>query len=471
MRAFKAPDESLGRLNATMAASVIEAASDIALVVDGDGVICDLSITSEELSRDFAGGDIWFGCRWLDTVTKESRPKVEALIQGAIVQQPPRWRHVNHITRPGDTVPILYSAMRLGDADRAIALGRDLRPLSRLQQRLVEAQQSVEREYSRLRQAETRYRLLFHVSPEPVLIADAVAGRVLELNPAAERLLGRPTHFLLGRPVTEVFDQESKQTMRSLLALLGTGSRAEETTVTLAEGGQVVRIAASVFLEAGHATLLLRLLPLRAELKAPTTSPRAGLLTAVEHAPDGFVVTNDAGQILTVNDTFLDLAQLGAEDHAIGEPLGRWLGHTGGEMNVLTSALRQHGAVRLFSTAVRGEYGASTEVEVSATSVLDGSRRPSFGFAIRNVTARLPALDNRGSPPSSMEDFKQLIGRMPLKELVRQATDLIERLSIEAALEISGDSRARAAEVLGLSRQSLYAKLHRHGFGGFDEGS
>jgi DNA-binding NtrC family response regulator len=54
---------------------------------------------------------------------------------------------------------------------------------------------------------------------------------------------------------------------------------------------------------------------------------------------------------------------------------------------------------------------------------------------------------------------------VPLKDLVRESTDMIERLCIEAALEITGDNRASAAEILGLSRQSLYAKLRRYGLG------
>ena len=54
---------------------------------------------------------------------------------------------------------------------------------------------------------------------------------------------------------------------------------------------------------------------------------------------------------------------------------------------------------------------------------------------------------------------------MPLKDLVRETTDLIERLCIEAALELTGDNRASAAEMLGLSRQSLYVKLRRYGLG------
>ena len=58
-----------------------------------------------------------------------------------------------------------------------------------------------------------------------------------------------------------------------------------------------------------------------------------------------------------------------------------------------------------------------------------------------------------------------MIGRVSLKDLVRETTDVIERLCIEAALEITGDNRATAAEMLGLSRQSLYAKLRRYGMG------
>ena len=62
-----------------------------------------------------------------------------------------------------------------------------------------------------------------------------------------------------------------------------------------------------------------------------------------------------------------------------------------------------------------------------------------------------------------MEQLTELVGRMPLKDIVRESTDLIERQCIEAALAFTSNNRASAAEILGLSRQSLYSKLHRHG--------
>ena len=62
-----------------------------------------------------------------------------------------------------------------------------------------------------------------------------------------------------------------------------------------------------------------------------------------------------------------------------------------------------------------------------------------------------------------MAQLTELIGRVPLRDLVRETTDVIEKLSIEAALELTGDNRASAADMLGLSRQSLYVKLRRYG--------
>ena len=66
---------------------------------------------------DLAGHADWVGKRWADTVTEESRPKVAMLIADAASQQEPRWRHLNHpAERSGADVPILYAAVRAGDA-------------------------------------------------------------------------------------------------------------------------------------------------------------------------------------------------------------------------------------------------------------------------------------------------------------------------------------------------------------------
>jgi transcriptional regulator PpsR len=130
---------------------------------------------------------------------------------------------------------------------------------------------------------------------------------------------------------------------------------------------------------------------------------------------------------------------------------------------VLVSNLRQHGTVRLFATTLRGEHGTAAEVEISAVSQPTGPQ-PCLGFTIRNVGRRL-ATEVSATQPKSVQQLTELVGRVPLKDIVRDTTDLIEKLCIEAALELTRDNRASAAEMLGLSRQSLYVKLHRYGLG------
>ena len=173
---------------------------------------------------------------------------------------------------------------------------------------------------------------------------------------------------------------------------------------------------------------------------------------------------------MTANAAFLDMAQLANEEQARGELLERWLGPPGVDLEVLIANLRQHGSVRLFATTMRGEYGATTEVEISAVAVPNGER-PCFGFAIRDVGRARHRAGPRRQPqlPRSVEQLTELIGRVPLKDIVRETTDVIERLCIEAALELTGDNRASAAEMLGLSRQSLYVKLRRYGLGDLAE--
>jgi len=469
VKLFRSPQKTLGHLDAEAAATLIAAAADIALVLDEAGVIRDVSFNSEDLARELEGERLWPGLRWADTVTEETRPKVDAFLREAGARRASRWRHLNHMAASGGaSVPILYSVIRIDEAsDRMLAFGRDLRPLSQLQQRLVQAQQSMERDYSRLRHAETRYRLLFQMSAEAVLVLDAGTLGVVEANEAAKRILagedGRG-----GGGFLDLFDEPGREAVQLLLAGVRAVGRADDARARLAVSGAEVAVSASLFRQDTGTLFLVRIALGEADAGAiALPKPQRKLLKAVESAPDGFVVTTQEGRIMITNAAFLELAQLPSLEQARNEPLDRWLGRPGVDFDVLVATLRNRGSVRLFATVMRGEHGASAEVEVSAVAVMNGGK-PCYGFAIRDIGPRLPvepvAQSGRGLP-RSVEQLTELIGRVPLKDLVREATDVIERLAIEAALELSGDNRASAAEMLGLSRQSLYVKLRRYGLG------
>lgn len=465
---FKSPKRSLGDLDAEAAGALIAAAADVALIVDAKGVIRDLAVGTEELAHELDSA-AWLGQPWAQTVTAETRPKVDALLSEAAASREVRWRQVNHPSTLGHDVPILYSGVAAGKAGRVVAIGRDLRAVAALQQRLVDAQQSMERDYWRLRHAETRYRLLFQMASEPIVVLDAGSQKVLEANPAADRLLGGAGRSIVGRPFPEGFDRDSTKAMHALLASVRAAGRGDEVRVRLADGKREFMASASLFRQENAALFLIRLSPTQGgAMLATIPAAKSDLLRAVEHAPDGFVLTDSDGRIISANAAFLELAQLTSEEQAQGESLDRWLGRPGVDLSVMTANLRQNGSLRLFSTTLRGEHGLSAQVEISAVAVVNG-RKPHFGFTIRNIAARLPGDPRSGRElPRSVEQLTELVGRVSLKELVREATDVIERLCIEAALELTRDNRASAAEMLGLSRQSLYVKLRRYGLGDLD---
>ena len=465
MSQFLAPKKSLGNLDVEAAARLITAAADVALVLDAHGVIRDLAFSNEELAKEGYGD--WLGQPWAQTVTVESRPKVEALLRDASATNGSAWRHINHPSARGADVPVLYSAIKVGKTGRVIAVGRNLRPVAVLQQRLVEVQQSLERDYARLRHAETRYRLLFQMASEAIVIVDAASEKVLEANPATLALLATSAKQLAGRAFAETFDAGSARALDALLNKVRTAGHAEETRVRLRQGKQPVLLAVSLFQQDKDAQFIARLSPVQGRSAGAGAAPSA-VARAIEGSPDGFVVTDAEGRLVSANRAFLDVVQCASQEQVRGKSLAEWLGRPGADLGVLLANLRQHGAVRLFATTLRGELGTSTEVEISAVAVPD-PEEPVLGFSIRSVGRRLSTSATADRElPRSPEQLTELIGRVPLKDIVRETTDVIERLCIEAALQLTSDNRASAAEMLGLSRQSLYLKLHRYGLGELD---
>ena len=462
---FRSPDVPFGSLDAGTTAAVVAAATDVALVIGPDGTIRDLACGNAGLLSE--GVESWLGQVWPDIVTVESRPKVEALLRDAAEGEPPRWRHLNHKVAEGPDLPVSYLAVPVGEEGLVLALGRELRTFATLQQQLVHAQQGLERDYMRLRHTETRYRVLFQMAAEAILIVDAATRKVVDANPAAIQLLGATAGQLIGQKFPEDLDGQDRELVVELFSGVRKAGKAMSESAKIRLADQQFRVSASLFRQGNSAHFLVRLASLQDPDQAASALPksRSRLLDVIETMPDGFVTTDVEGRILAANSAFLDLAQLATEEQALGQSIGRWLGRSDIDLGVLTSNLRDHGVVRLFGTTIQGEMGSKEEVEVSGVSVLN-DEEPCFGFAIRGVGSRRFKEEPAGRGlPKSVEQLTELVGHVSLKDLVRETTDMIERMSIEAALELTGDNRASAAELLGLSRQSLYAKLHRYGLG------
>ncbi len=453
---FLKPDVFLAGLDAAAIADVVSSASDLALVVEA-GVVKDVAIANADLAAE--GIDTaWLGKPWIETVTPESRPKIEDLLApdaGALA----RWRHVNHPIRGPHDLPIRYTTVQAGPGDRVVALGRDLRADSALQQRLIEAHQRLERDYSRLREAEARYRLLFETSREPILIVDAASLAIEDANPAASEALGRDVDALSGALFSDLYDEGSARAVeRAVAEALAVGATTVER-LSIA-GGRETSVSMSAFRQDNAERLIVRF-ERAGDVDPSGAQPR--IVEALEQIPDGLLVAGSDLRILAANGAFAEMAHLSSRNQAIGARLADFIGRSATDLNVLISNLRNHGVLRNFTTILRDRFGAEESVEVSAVAAPSDDGL-TFGLSIRNVARRLQTgRDLGGELPRSVDQLTNLVGRAPLKEIVRESTDLIEKLCIEAALEITADNRASAAEMLGLSRQGLYSKLKRFG--------
>ncbi len=467
-KSFSFPDGSIGEMGTELVAGLISATADIALVLDDDGIIQDISLGKGDLVDNEI--ESWVGKPWIETVTRESRDKITDILKVASTGSAGRWRQINHKSAQGIDLPVRYLTFRLGESGHSLAFGQDQRAIASLQQRLVEAQQSVEREYSRLRLAETRYRLLFQVTGEPVIIVDAESLRIQECNPAAADIFNTEAKRIAGRGILKQIATADQHAFERYLEKVRSGGNSGTIECGLVNSGPTVTLSASLFRQDNRAFFLIRFAS--SAVHANAGDEDFGLAALIENLPDAFVVTDSNQRILTANNAFLDLTQMASSEQLSGERLDRWLGRTEVDFRVLINTLAERGAVRRYATAVRGDLGASEEVEVSVVGAHNRDQE-CFGFVFHQVAgAGFGATATQGDADlhRSVEKLAELVGRVPLKDIVRETTDMIERMCIEAALNLTGDNRASAADVLGLSRQSLYVKLRRFGLRDYDGG-
>jgi PAS domain-containing protein len=382
---------------------------DITLLLDLDGKIRRATLAD---GLPAGGIETWVGRMWADTVSDGASDRVRGMLHDARASGVSAFRVVNQRFPNGLELPVEYSTIRLGGEAGLIAIGKNQSTVTELQNRLIAAQQAREQDYWKLRDVETRYRMLFDTSNEAVLIVRADGFNVVEANLAALRTLSITDSLI--PPALE---------------------------------------------NAGYGNLPVDAL--------------------FDRLPDAHVIIDLEGTVLRANTAFLDLVQVGSMGLVIGERIGRWLSRPGADIAVLISAVRRHHYVRLFTTTLQSELSSEMEVEISAAGERDEDCR-FVSLLIRDISRRI-ALSGAGGAAdlgerhvpkhaaggqtllAALGTMADDLGETSLPALVKETVGLVERHYIEAALERTDGNRTATAELLGLSRQSLYMKLNRYG--------
>jgi transcriptional regulator PpsR len=447
---------------------LIDKTADIALLLDEDNRIVDVSMVHSELN--VLGAERWLGQPLTGVVTPESVGKINELLLACRNDADSGWRQVNHPVPGMEDVAIQYTGMVLDKAGQVLLLGRDMQALSLLQRRLVETQQSMERDFVRLRHVESRYRILLDTSREPVLLVDANSDKVSDANLAAQAMVRDGQRRLVGRDVLDCFEESARDDLKAALRMALATGRIEVCRARPVGATADYSVSCIMFRQENGAQLLLRMFPLDQASPAKSlpgqTEPLDELL---RRAPVGLLLTDRQGRIQDANEEFLQLVGALSAGQLQGQPIEDWLGRNSVDWGVISTHLRQLHPVRGFATELKTLSGLNVPIEISAISLAEPEG--AYAFFVRDVE-RQRVIESPAASPAlagQLSELSSLVGRMPIKDIVGETTDMIERSCIQSALTLTQNNRASAAEMLGLSRQSLYVKLRRFGMLAEDE--
>jgi len=462
---------SMPILESDLMSGIVSALADVAMIVDEGGIVQALSLRDEATALSGLTDVLTQSVSTI--LTPESSAKLKkrfaALTTSAASGDRTAhvWCEITHVLGDNETAPVRYSIHVLADGKRFLMLGTDQRPVIELQQQLVAAQVAMERDYESRREVDTRFRMVMESTRDALMFVSVSTRRITDVNGAAADLLGASRQELTGLDIGHEFEGLTSAELmeRALAATASERPRPVEALSRRTQKG--LDLTPRLFRAAGERLLIIRLSPSTSGPTATSDPLDENLRQLYAKGVDGMVFTDRDGVILSASESFLNLTDSPTLASVKGRSLADFLVRGGIDLRVMLENAQRAGHLRVYATKLKTDFNGQLSVEISATWINDGSE-PVLALIVRDA-ARIDAL--RASvvgPESGIGNVMELVGSTPLKDIVAETTNIVEKLCIENAIELTRNNRVAAAEMLGLSRQSLYVKLRKFGLIGRD---
>jgi transcriptional regulator PpsR len=439
---------------------IVSRVADLGVVISAGGVVQGVFANPAFRPKDAVAR--FEGQAFRDTLTPESVIKFDGRLAEFTVNpsqtRPIELNHKSQNTVP--SFPVRYSFHAIGESDKILLMGRDLRAIAEMQQQLVAAQLTLEKDYEARREHDMQFRVLMASISDAMIFVSLPSGIVKVCNPAARVLLGKQGGDLVGASVDQVLGGKAKGGL--LDRLIGLANENASTQMTLKAPARIVSLHPVLFRTGGDQAMLCRITAAAPEA-LKSDSLQSNLTGLYERGADAIVFANATGVILSANEAFLNLADVTHGQALKGRSIVDFLGRGNVDFNIMVENATRSGIMRTYSTRVTGEFGAERAVEVSTTHVQTGAD-PVFALILRDISRVDSArMDTQQLGEVDMQSVIELIGSQSLRDIVAKTTDVVEKMCIETAVELTSNNRVAAAEMLGLSRQSLYVKLRKYG--------
>ncbi len=440
--------------------NIITEIADIGIAIDATGVVLSVLVNPNYDAFDKLDSLESKDIRTALTVESVSKfdERLATFLDNPANARPIELNHANTVTRW--EFPVRYSFHTIGPDDTILMLGRDLRPIADMQQQLVKAQMSLERDYEAQREFETRFRVLMENTSDAIVLVAMQSGKVTDSNSRAAALLGRSRDMLIGSNFSDAFEKRKRGDLLDRLSAHALEDTDADFPALVQHTSGPVNLHPTAFRVAGERLILCRITPVEPG-ESGHDQLGENLKGLYQRGPDAIVFTNVEGVVLSANDGFLHLLGSVHEAGVKGTSLADFLQRGSVDLKVMTENASRAGKMRMYETKIAGAYGSPRSVAAAVTAFQAGSETV-FAFVMREAAQSEPM--QIGDPAGDgMQSVMELVGSATLKDIVAETTNVVEKMCIETAIELTMNNRVAAAEMLGLSRQSLYVKLRKFG--------
>ena len=327
---------------------IITNTSDISILIDRSGLIIGLYLNKNLEVKPSV--DRWVSKNIRDVLTIESIEKVEKLLGNITYEQSKAFLPIelNHLDENKMEFPVAYR-VNLLENNQILLAGRDLRPIAEIQQQLINAQLSIEREYEKYRGYDTRLRVILENTAESFIFIDSNTGQIVDGNQSAARLIGLDLTSLINSDFNSLFKNNVKEDFLNTLRNRNSTEESVKAEYILKKKNIALKITPAVFRANTDILILCKL-----EEKISKVSNSREIMTALESFycknPDGIVFTDKFGSIAYANETFLSICGITEASDVYAKALNDVLVRGTVDLKILVENTIANGSMQLYTT-------------------------------------------------------------------------------------------------------------------------
>ena len=430
---------------------------DIYIILDFEGKIFEIEV-SEKLSKkniviDNNKKNIF------DVVTNESVPKIKNYINLLFKSKKefPKFIELNHLSKDkSNGYPVSYSLKKM-DNNFLIMVGRDLQEISEIQRKLVSSQLQLENEYEKYKEFDTKYKILLNHSDEAIVIFNKNSGNIKDINIKAKKILKIELNVKKAINFFNLLkNKKNKKFKEGIISHSKTGS-----TLKVKTKKNKKLILKPIIFRTGNELTILCKIEANKKFRKISNNISENILNISKFyslCPDSIVFLTEKGIILDANDSLIQICNVTSLNDLVGKSFADLIEKGMTDLNIICEETLKQGKIKNFYCKLLTAQGLPFNTNIS-TCLIQNEKKKIIVISIRienNIDKNLNQSEKNN------ENLLSLVGSAPLKTLVSESSDVVEKICIETALKITRNNKVAAADLLEISRQSLYVKLEKY---------